>query len=99
MKAVKLSALTAVCLVTGGFASAQTSTTTVDSYVQAAKVAAATDWAGTFLRLCIPSPAGFQPGLAAVGIAPEGRDQTPAKDKWYSEPAKVADNLYFIGTK
>lgn len=88
-----------------GFASAQTSpaaTTspnTIDGYLQAAKVAAGTDWAGTFLRLCIPSPPGFQPGLAAVGASTEQRAQPPAKEKWYAEPAKVADNLYFIGSR
>ena len=100
MKPVRLNALvTVVGLVTAGCASAQTSSTTLDGYLQAAKVAAGTEWAGTFLRLCIPSPAGFQPGLAAVGASPEERGQAPAKGKWYAEPAKVADNLYFIGTK
>ena len=24
---------------------------------------------------------------------------TPARETWYAEPAKVADNLYFLGTK
>jgi len=100
MKPLKLRTLvTAACLATAGFAPAQTSPTTTDGHLQAAKVAAGTEWAGTFLRLCIPSPAGFQPGLAAVGASPEERGQTPAKGKWYAEPAKVADNLYFIGTK
>jgi metallo-beta-lactamase class B len=65
---------------------------TVDSYVRAAKAAAGTDWAGTFLRLCIPPPEG-RPG------APGGGRGTPAKETWYAEPARVADNLYFIGTK
>ena len=31
-----------------------------------------------------------------AGAAPPG---PPAKDTWYAEPAKVADNLYFLGTK
>ena len=42
-----------------GIASAQTPNPTVDSYIAAAKAAAGTDWAGTFLRLCIPPSAGF----------------------------------------
>jgi hypothetical protein len=37
-----------------GIASAQTPNPTVDSYIAMAKAAAGTDWAGTFLRLCIP---------------------------------------------
>ena len=38
-------------------ASAQMPPTTVDGLVSAAKVAAGTDWQGTFTRLCIPPPA------------------------------------------
>ncbi len=50
-----------------------------------------TEWAGTFLRLCIPPPPGPQRGGAGA--------RTPAGETWYAEPAKVADNLYFISTK
>lgn len=100
MKPLKLGALvTAAWLAAAGLAPAQTSPATIDGYLQAAKVAAGAEWAGTFLRLCIPSPPGFQPGLAAVGLSTEQRGQVPPKEKWYAEPAQVADNLYFIGTK
>ena len=71
--------------------------TTADDYVSAAKAAAGTDWSGTFLRLCIPPPAAPQGAGRGAGRGP-GRG-TPAKETWYAEPAKVADNLYFIGTK
>ena len=71
--------------------------TTVDDYVSAAKVAAGTDWSGTFLRLCIPPPAAPTGASRGAGRGP-GRG-TPARETWYAEPAKVADNLYFIGTK
>lgn len=71
--------------------SAQTAPTTIDGYLSAAKVAAGTEWSGTFLRLCVPPP----PGPQGRG----GRGGTPARETWYAEPAKVADNLYFIGTK
>jgi metallo-beta-lactamase class B len=57
-----------------------------------AKAAAGTEWAGTFLRLCIPPPAG-PPGPQAANR------ETPARETWYAEPARVADNFYFIGTK
>src|SRR5262249_35427226 len=40
-----------------GIAWAQTSATTIDGLIGAAKTAAGTDWAGTFLRLCIPPAA------------------------------------------
>lgn len=79
-----------------GIASAQTHSSTVDDYLGTAKFAAGTEWAGTFLRLCIPPPAGAQPPRAGAGGAPR---RPPAKETWYAEPAKAADNLYFIGTK
>jgi metallo-beta-lactamase class B len=104
-----------------GSASAQTAPTSADSYLAAAKNAVGTDWAGTFLRLCIPPAggpangrggaiagrggAGSASGAIAVGLAGAsgGRGaaprSAPARDSWYAEPAKVADNLYFLGTK
>jgi hypothetical protein len=57
---------------------------TIDGYVGAAKVAAGTDWAGTFLRLCVPVPAGLQ----AAGRSGAPR-RPPARETWYAEPAKV----------
>jgi metallo-beta-lactamase class B len=80
-----------------GVASAQTvPSTSVDSLLSAAKSAAGLDWPGTFLRLCIvPPPAASGVGGAAAA-APGG---ATAKDTWYAEPAKVADNFYFLGTK
>jgi metallo-beta-lactamase class B len=78
-----------------GIASAQTPPAAVDGYLGAAKLAAGTDWAGTFLRLCIPPPAA--PASPTGGRAtPPG---PPARETWFAEPAKVADNLYFLGTK
>ena len=72
--------------------------TTVDGLVSAAKRSAGTDWAGTFLRLCIAPPpaAGRGRGAAAPNAAPPA---APARNTWYAEPAKVADNFYFLGTK
>jgi metallo-beta-lactamase class B len=94
MKSLSVSILAAALGATIGIASGQTPAPTVDSYIGAAKIAAGTDWAGTFLRLCIPPPAG-QPALGGGG----GARRPPARETWYAEPAKVADNLYFIGTK
>jgi metallo-beta-lactamase class B len=79
-------------------ASAQTPPTTVDGLLSAAKNAAGTDWAGTFLRLCIPPPPAPAGARGAAPAAP-AQPRTPARDTWYAEPAKVADNLYFLGTK
>jgi len=84
---------------------------TVDGLVSAAKVAAGTDWPGTFTRLCIPPPAapaaargnGAAPGNAAARGNAAGRGNatpaTPPPERWHAEPAKVGDNFYFIGEK
>lgn len=85
-----------------GIASAQTPPATIDGLVGAAKTSAGLDWSGTFLRLCIPpAPAarGAAPAAPAAPVAPAARGGTPARETWYAEPAKVADNLYFLGTK
>ncbi len=106
MRRYALSIGTALIVAAGAaFTSAQTPTTTVDGLVSAAKVAAGTDWPGTFTRLCIPPPAvsgdgqgrgvGRGRGAGAGGAAPA----TPPRERWHAEPAKVADNLYFLGTK
>src|SRR5881397_2949747 len=76
-----------------GVASAQPLPTTVDGLIGAAKNAAGLEWSGTFLRLCIPPPPAPPASAAAARPAP------PARETWYGEPAKVADNLYFLGTK
>ena len=95
----------AVLLAIVGIASAQTPNPTVDSYIATAKAAARTDWAGTFVRLCIPPSAAPQAtggGQAGAGRGAGGRGtalRTPARETWFAEPAKVADNLYFLGTK
>jgi len=69
---------------------------TVDGLVSTAKNAAGTDWAGTFLRLCVPPP---PPEPRAAGARGAGPAAPPARASWYAEPAKVADNFYFLGTK
>jgi metallo-beta-lactamase class B len=70
----------------------------VDGLVSAAKVSAGLEWPGTFLRLCVvPPPAGgLGRGTPPATAKPAG---PPARSQWYAEPAKVADNFYFIGTK
>jgi metallo-beta-lactamase class B len=75
-----------------GGAFCQTPPETIDGLIAAAKVAAGTDWAGTFVRLCVPPP-------AATAAPPAGNRGVPARETWYAEPAKVADNFYFLGTR
>jgi metallo-beta-lactamase class B len=62
-----------------------------DGFLARAKEAAGFDYTGTLARLCIlPQTA---PGR---DVAP---GPAPARETWYTDPAKVFDNLYFVGTK
>ena len=97
MGSLNLRKLAAASVAIAGIASAQTSAPTVDGYLGMAKAAAGTDWAGTFVRLCVPPPPPQAAGPAGGGRG--GARRVPDKDTWYAEPAKVADNLYFLGTK
>jgi metallo-beta-lactamase class B len=64
---------------------------TIDAHLAAAKAAAGFDYAGTLVRVCIaPQTA---PGADVTPPPP------PDRATWFTEPAKVFDNLYFVGTK
>jgi metallo-beta-lactamase class B len=81
-------------------ANAQAPTGTVQTHVDAAKAAAKQDYSGV-INLCNePQPAAGQRATppAQQANAPAQRTIPPAS-QWYAEPAKVFDNLYFIGSK
>ena len=63
----------------------------IEAHLAAAKKAAGFDFTGTLARLCIaPQTA---PGADVTPPPP------PDRATWYTEPAKVFDDLYFVGTK
>jgi metallo-beta-lactamase class B len=65
----------------------------IEAHLIAARTAAGFDFTGTLARLCI----------APVAVPSAARDAAPgpapARDTWFAEPAKVFDNLYFVGSK
>src|ERR1700674_3469091 len=65
----------------------------VDAHLIAARTAAGFDFTGTLARLCI-APIAVTSALRDVAPGP-----APARDTWFAEPAKVFDNLYFVGSK
>jgi metallo-beta-lactamase class B len=74
-----------------GGAFAQTPASSIETHLAAAKAAAGFDFTGTLARVCIAPQTG--PGR---DVAP---GPAPARSTWFTEPAKVFDNLYFVGTK
>jgi metallo-beta-lactamase class B len=63
----------------------------VDGYLARAKAAAGFDFTGTLVRVCVAPQTAPGPDVAPP--------PPPARDTWYTDPAKVFDNLYFVGTK
>jgi metallo-beta-lactamase class B len=84
-------ALAILALVGLGGAAAQPMANGIDAHLAAAKAAAGFDFTGTLTRLCVlPQTA---PGRDVAPAPP------PPRETWIAEPAKVFDNLYFVGTK
>ncbi len=71
---------------------AQNAQNEIDTHLTAARNAAGFDFTGTLARLCV-APA-FTTGIRDVAPG-----KPPARETWYTEPAKVFDNLYFVGSK
>ena len=73
---------------------------TVEAHLAAAKAAAGTDNTGIYERLCLGNRAtpAAPPAGAARPAAGEESGSAPPRSQWYMPPAKVFDNLYFVGT-
>ena len=88
---VRAAALAVVAGLSVGAAVAQQGANTIEAHLAAAKAAAGFDFTGTLARICIaPQTA---PGADVRPPPP------PDRATWFTEPAKVFDNLYFVGTK
>lgn len=72
-------------------ASGQQPANPTDAFLARAKAAAQFDFTGTLSRLCVlPQTA---PGRDVAPPPP------PPWERWYTEPGKAFDNLYFVGTR
>ena len=79
---------------------AQQAADTREAHCAAARAAAGTEYLALFNRfadICGAAATAAQPQRG--GGAATGPRQVPARDTWYHPPAKVFDNLYFLGTK
>src|SRR3954468_14130171 len=78
-------------------------TGTVESHIAAAKKAAGTHWGALQERVCevatTPPPTPRAGGAGQAGGAGGAGRQAgpPPASAWHAEPAKVFDNLYFVG--
>jgi metallo-beta-lactamase class B len=85
-----LAVLASVCAVN---AFAQHNSDSIDSHLVAARTAAGFDFTGALARLCVA------PALVSGGVRDTAPGPAPARATWYAEPARVFDNLYFVGSK
>jgi metallo-beta-lactamase class B len=97
MKNLAIAMCAALTLATSGVG-AQQVTGTVDSHVAASKAAARTQFSALQQRVCesaIPAPPAA--GARAGGGGGGRQAGPPPASQWHAEPAKVFDNLYFVG--
>ena len=81
-----------------GFIPAVSAQSGAAQHLAAAKVAAGKDHPGLFDRICAPGAVtGGAPAAARAGGAPPPPQAPPPVSEWHAEPAKVFDNLYFVG--
>ena len=96
MKLATISFVSALAVVGGWNAASalgQTAPETIYAHLIAARTAAGFDFTDVLARLCVAP----QPVPLTIRDAAPGR--APARETWYAEPAKVFDNLYFVGSK
>src|SRR5437773_12470153 len=67
--------------------------------VQSAKTAAGFEFLGTLVRVCLLPQSGGEDSSDVLPAYIANPASAPARNTWYAEPARVFDNLYFVGGK
>jgi metallo-beta-lactamase class B len=71
----------------------------IQKALESAKTAAGFEFLGTLVRTCLLPQSGGENLSDNVPAYVTNPATAPARDVWYAEPAKVFDNLYFVGGK
>ena len=71
----------------------------IQAAVQSAKTAAGFEFLGALARTCLLPQSGGEDTRDNVPGYVTNPGSAPARETWYAEPAKVFDNLYFVGGK
>jgi metallo-beta-lactamase class B len=78
---------------------AQQAVGTIEGHRAAARAAAGTEHTALLNTLC-PAPrptAAATPSSSPSASPPPAAREVPPRERWYAEPVKVFDNLYFVG--
>jgi metallo-beta-lactamase class B len=73
--------------------------TEIQTAVESAKTAAGFEFLGTLVRTCLLPQSGGEDSRDNVPAYVTNPTSAPARDTWFAEPAKIFDNLYFVGGK
>jgi metallo-beta-lactamase class B len=71
----------------------------IENAIQAAKAAAGFEFLGTLSRLCLAPPRRSESAADSLPGFVTNPKSVPPREAWYAEPARVFDNLYFVGGK
>ena len=71
----------------------------IEAAQQAAKDAAEFEFLGALARTCLLPPSRSEDFRDIPAPYVSDPNKAPARATWYAEPAKVFDNLYFVGGK
>ena len=71
----------------------------IQAALESAKTAAGFEFLGTLVRTCLLPQSGGEDTRDNVPNYITNPASAPARDVWYAEPARVFDNLYFVGGK
>jgi metallo-beta-lactamase class B len=71
----------------------------IQKALESAKTAAGFEFLGTLVRTCLLPQSGGEDSRDIVPGYVTNPASAPARDTWFAEPAKVFDNLYFVGGK
>ena len=71
----------------------------IQAALQSAKTAAGFEFLGTLARTCLLPQSGGELATDSLPGYVTNPASAPARETWYAEPARVFDNLYFVGGK
>jgi metallo-beta-lactamase class B len=71
----------------------------IQTAIESAKTAAGFEFLGTLVRTCLLPQSGGEDTTDTVPAYITNPVSAPTRDTWYADPAKVFDNLYFVGGK
>ena len=69
----------------------------IQAALQSAKTAAGFEFLGTLARTCLLPQSGGELATDSLPGYVTNPASAPARETWYAEPARVFDNLYFVG--